>query len=184
MDLVLTDAAERFTDAINHLKVELSAIRAGKANPSLVENIPVSAYGAEMRLVELGSITVPQPTLLVVTVWDPSIIIDVQKAILEANLGINPNIDGQTVRLPIPPLTEERRLEFVKLSHQKGEQAKVEIRQVRADIRATWEKAAEAKEFGEDELDRREKLLQDMVNNFIGQIDALVKDKEAELTTL
>lgn len=184
MDPVLTDASSRLQNAVDHLKFELSSIRAGKANPSLIENVPVQAYGGQMKLLEVGTIAAPQPSLLVVSVWDPSIIQDIQKALLEANLGLNPSIDGQTIRLPIPPLSQERRMEFVKLSHQKGEHGRVEIRRIRQDVRSDWESAQESGEFGEDELNRREKLLQDLVDKCVVQVDELVKHKETELTTL
>ncbi|OGE32195.1 ribosome recycling factor [Candidatus Daviesbacteria bacterium RIFCSPHIGHO2_01_FULL_44_29] len=184
MDPSLTESYNRTQDALDHLLRELASIRAGKANPSLIENITVNAYGAQMKLNELGTIAAPQPSLLTVMVWDTSILHDVQKAILEANLGINPSIDGQLVRLPIPPLTEERRLEFVKLANQKGELTKIAIRQVRAEVRDAWAKEEAAGEYGEDELNRREKLLQDLIDRQVGAVDDLVKKKETELTTL
>jgi ribosome recycling factor len=119
MDPQLTEVHQKIQDSLIHLQRELSSIRAGRANPTLLEDLPVQAYGGRMKMVEVGTIGAPQPTLLVVTVWDPGVVKDVEKAILEANLGLNPSIDGTTVRVPIPPLTEERREEYVKLAHQK-----------------------------------------------------------------
>ncbi|MBI2011899.1 ribosome recycling factor [Candidatus Daviesbacteria bacterium] len=181
MDPVLNEANQRIQNALNHLKKELSTIRAGRANPTLIEEIPVNAYGAKMKLLEVGTITTPQPSLLTVQVWDPSLVKDVEKAILEANIGLMPSVDGQVVRLPIPPLTQERREEYVKQTHQKGEVTRVEMRQIRADIRGAWEKAKDAGDFGEDELFRREKLLQELINKMSVLIDELVKAKEEEL---
>ena len=184
MDPNLSEASTKIQKALDHLKYELSTIRVGRANPTLIENVPVSVYGSVMKLVEVGTISAPQPSLLTVSVWDVSIINDVHKSLLEANLGLNPNIDGQTIRLPIPPLTEERRLEYVKTSHQKGEHVKVEIRQIRGDQRGDWLKLKDSGEIGEDEFFRREKLLQDLIDKSTIAVDELVKSKEMELTTL
>jgi ribosome recycling factor len=184
MDPVLADANQRTQNALDHLKRELSSIRAGRANPQLIENVPVKAYGSTMKLMEVGTISAPQPTLLTVQVWDISVINDVIKSLQEANLGLNPASDGVTIRLPIPPLTEERRLEFIKLCHQKMEQTRIEIRQVRQDVRADWQKLEENGEIGEDELERRNKLLQDTVEKAMAQIDSLGKQKEEELNTI
>lgn len=182
MDPVLSDASQKIDDAFRHLQHELAGIRAGRANPALIENIPVDVYGEQLKLMEVGTINAPQPSLLTVQVWDASIADEVVKAILEANLGLNPANDGGLIRLPIPPLTEERRQEFIKLAHQKGETVRVEIRQVRAEERDKWEKAKTAGEFGEDELARREKLLQNLVDKSSSKVEELVSQKTAELS--
>src|SRR5574337_394755 len=108
MDPILTAPSEKIDAAMHHLKVELAGIRAGRANPSLIENISVEAYGSRMKMNEVGNISAPQPTLLTVQVWDAAILDKVVKAIQEANLGLNPSNDGTLIRLPIPPLTAER----------------------------------------------------------------------------
>jgi ribosome recycling factor len=181
MDPNLVEPNQKFEDAINHLQQELSGIRAGRANPALVENIPVEAYGAKMKLQEVGTISAPQPTLLTIQVWDASLVSNVVKAIQEANLGLNPSDDGQVVRLPLPALTEERRQEFVKLTHSKIEEAKVQLRQVRQESRQVWEKSKESGEISEDELFRREKLLQDLIDKKTEEIDEMGQKKEADL---
>lgn len=181
MDPTLTDTHQKIQNALTHLQRELSTIRAGRANPSLLEEISVMAYGSRMKLMEVGTIAAPQPTLLTVQVWDASIVKDVEKAIMEANLGLNPSTEGNVVRVPIPPLSEERREEFAKLARQKGEEIKVEIRQIRGLQRDEWKKLEDSGEVGEDELRRREKLLQDMIDRTTAQIDELVKTKEEEL---
>jgi ribosome recycling factor len=181
MDPSLTEVDQKVKDTLIHLQRELSSIRAGRANPTLLEDLPVSAYGSRMKMVEVGTIAAPQPTLLTVTVWDPGVVKDVEKAIQEANLGLNPSVDGQTVRVPIPPLTEERREEYVKLAHQKGEAARVSLRQIRNDQRDEWKKEKESGEISEDEFFRREKLLQEMVDKYNAEIDSHVKHKEEEL---
>lgn len=181
MDTELIEFATKIQDSLDHLKKELSSIRAGRANPSLLEDIPINAYGAQMKLMEVGTITTPQFSLLTVHVWDPGLVKDVEKAIMTAGLGLNPSTEGQTVRVPIPPLTEERRREFVKIAHVKGEEAKISIRQHRQEQKDEWAKAKVAGEIGEDELFRREKLMQDIVEKANAEVDGLIKQKEADL---
>lgn len=184
MDPVLTEPSEKIEAALHHFKTELAGIRAGRANPALIENIPVSVYGGIMKLNEVGNISAPQPTLLSVQVWDASILDNVIKAIQEANLGLNPSNEGNLIRLPIPPLNQERREEFIKLLHQKLEAARVEIRQKRADQRQAWIQQKGSGEIPEDEFFRREKLLQELVDKKIMEVEQLGKVKEKELTQI
>lgn len=181
MDPELAQFSQKLQDTLNHLQKELSAIRAGRANPSLIEEIPINAYGAQMKLMEVGTISSPQPSLLTIQVWDAGLTKDVEKAIMSANLGLNPSTEGQTVRVPIPPLTEERRQEFVKVAHTKGEEAKISIRQSRQNQKDEWVKSKNAGEIGEDELFRREKLMQDLVEKANAEIDGEIKQKEIDL---
>jgi ribosome recycling factor len=182
MEPFLAEVNQKIQAALDHLKRELSSIRAGRANPTLIEDITVSVYGSQMKLVEMGTISAPQPSLLTIQIWDASVVQDVIKAIQSANLGLNPSAEGQLIRLPIPPLTSERREEFIKLAHQKMEQARIEIRQIRQETREQWEKDQQGGEFGEDEFNRRAKLLQDLVDKSAGQIEELGKAKEEELS--
>lgn len=184
MDPVLNEANTKIEQAAHHFKVEIAAIRAGRANPALVENIMVDAYGSKMKLIELGNISAPQPALLTVQVWDTQLLQNVIKAIYEANLGLNPSNEGNLIRLPIPSLTAERREEFIKILHQKMEEARVAIRQIRHDFRNEWKKVSDTGEFGEDEFFRREKLLQELVDKKIAEIESLGKAKEGELTQI
>lgn len=181
MDPELLEFATNIQNALDHLKKELSSIRAGRANPSLLEEIPINAYGAQMKLMEVGTISTPQFSLLTVQVWDPGLVKDVEKAIMSAGLGLNPSTEGQTVRVPIPPLTGERRIEFVKIAHTKGEEARIGIRQHRQEQKDAWVQAKTAGEIGEDELFRREKLMQDIVEKANSEVDSLIKQKEADL---
>lgn len=181
MDPVLTEANQKIQAALEHLKRELSSIRAGRANPSLIEEIPVKAYGGKMKMMEVGTISAPQPALLTIQVWDASLVQDVIKAIQEANLGLNPSYEGQLIRLPIPPLTSERREEFIKIAHQKMEEVRIEFRQIRQHIREGWDKALESGEFGDDEFARRSKSLQDLIDQATETVEQLGKQKEAEL---
>lgn len=184
MDPNLTAPNEKIESTLHHFKMEIAGIRAGRANPSLIENIQVDAYGSKMKLMEVGNISAPQPTLLTVQVWDVSILQNVIKAIQEANLGLNPSNEGNLIRLPIPSLTSERREEFIKILHQKMEEARVEIRQIRQDFRNEWKKESESDKFGEDEFFRREKILQELIDKKMIEVESLGKSKEEELTQI
>ncbi len=184
MDPVLQEAGQKIQAAVDHYKHELASIRAGRANPSLIEDVPVESYGTTLKLAEVGTISAPQPSLLTVQIWDASIMQNVIKAIQEANLGLNPSFEGQIIRLPIPPLTAERRVELIKIIHQKKEEAKINFRQIRQDTRAGWEEQRQNDEFGEDEWERREKILQELIDKSSTTLDDLGKNKEAELTKL
>lgn len=184
MDPILTGPSEKIEAVIHHFRMEIAGIRAGRASPALIENIPVLAYGSKMKLNEVGNIAAPQPTLLTVTVWDASILDNVIKAIQEANLGLNPSNEGNLIRLPIPPLTADRREEFTKLNRKKIEEASVAIRQIRHDFRNQWKKQSDDGQFGEDEFFRREKILQELVDKKIAEAEQLGKAKEEELTQI
>ncbi|MBI2338608.1 ribosome recycling factor [Candidatus Daviesbacteria bacterium] len=184
MDPVLNDVNTKIDAVIHHFKVEIAGIRAGRANPSLIENVSVEAYGSRMKLNELGNISAPQPSLLTIQVWDATILDKVIKAIQEANLGLNPSNEGTLIRLPIPPLTAERREEFIKLLHQKVEEAHVSIRQIRHDFRNGWKKESEEGKFGEDEFFRREKILQELVDKKVAEVEDFGKLKKEELTQI
>lgn len=181
MDPVLTEANQKLHSALEHLKLELSSIRAGRANPASIENIPVKVYGETMKLMEVGTISAPQPSLLTVQIWDAGVVNEVVKSIQEANLGLNPSFEGQTIRLPIPPLTAERRVEMIRQVHQKQEATKISIRQIRQEIRDGWLKLQHLGEYGEDEFERRTRVLQDLIDRYVAQIDELGKVKEEEL---
>jgi len=181
MDPVLNETSQQIQNALEHLKKELSSIRAGRANPSLLEDIPIMAYGAQMKLMEVGTISAPQPSLLTIQIWDPSIGKDVENAILNANLGLNPANDGITIRIPIPPLTSERREEFIKIAHQKGEACRVEIRRIRQMQREDMEEDKKKGDIGEDEYHRIDKQLQELIDNSMAQVENLIKEKEETL---
>lgn len=184
MDSILTEPNQKIEAVLHHFRMEIAGIRAGRANPALIENILVEAYGTKMKLMEVGNISAPQPTLLTVQVWDASILDKAIKAIQEANIGLNPSNEGNLIRLPIPPLTLERREEFIKLLHKKIEEAHVSIRQIRQDFRNEWRKESDDGQFGEDEFFRREKILQELIDKEITEIEELGKVKEEELTQI
>ncbi len=184
MDPTLSDPNQKIDEALHHFKVAISGIRAGRANPAFIENIPVEAYGGRMKLMEVGNISAPQPSLLTVQVWDETILQNVLKGIMEANLGLNPSNDGTLIRLPIPALTAERRAEFIKILHQKMEEGKVAIRQIRQEIRNDWKKQTDDGTISEDEFLRREKFLQESIDKKILEIESLGKTKQEELTQI
>ena len=182
MDSSLTQPNQNIEAAIHHFKVDIAAVRAGRANPGLIENIPIEVYGTKMKLMEVGNISAPQPSLLTVQIWDASVLQNVLKGIQEANLGLNPSNDGTLIRLPIPPLTAERREEFIKILHQKMEDARVAIRQIRQDARNEWKKQSENGQISEDEFLRREKLLHELIDKKIMEVEELGKAKQGELS--
>ena len=180
-DEILLDAADRMESAISSLKHQLSGIRTGRAHPSLVEGLEVDYFGAATPLKQLGTINAPEPRLLTVQVWDRGAVQSVVKAFQASDLGLNPAIDGQLLRLPIPPLTEQRRKEFVKLVHTKAEEGRVAVRNVRRHAHDELRKAEKDGAISQDELKRHEEELQKLTDAHIASIDAESKKKEAEL---
>lgn len=173
----------KMQSSVSAVAGDIGGIRTGRASSSLVENIVVPAYGGtqRLRIMELASITSPDPTQIVISPWDKSIIGDIKKGILEANIGMNPNIDGEIIRITVPPLTTEDREKYVKLLSQKLENGKVIIRQIRADEMHEIKKKFEAKEITEDEKFGFEKKLQELTDQFIGKIEEMGEKKKNEL---
>ena len=165
---------------------DINAIRTGRATPSLVEDIQVPAYGGQqrMRVMELASITAPDPQTLTISPWDKSIIGDIKKGLLEANLGLNPNIDGEIIRLSFPPLTGEDREKYVKLLSAKVEGGKIMVRQVRGEALKEIQKQAEDKTITEDDQFSFEKKLQEITDEFIKKIEEMGEKKKQELLTV
>ena len=165
---------------------DLSTVRTGRATPALVENIVINAYQGttKMRVLELATIAVSDPQTVVITPFDSSIIEEIQKGIASANVGLNPVIDGQLIRISIPPLSGERREELILLVNQKLEGGRIQIRQVRHEAMDEIKKAFNEKTISEDDLARLEKEVQAATDNFILQIDDLGKKKEEELRSL
>ncbi len=178
-----TSITSKMQSALDSVTNDISGVRTGRASPALVENIVVPAYGGtqRMRILEVGSITAPDPTQIVISPWDKSIIGDIRKGILEANVGLNPSIDGEVIRIIIPPLTTEDREKFVKILSQKLENGRVMTRQVRADEMHEIKKKFEAKEITEDDKFANEKKLQELTDSFIQKIEEMGEKKKAEL---
>lgn len=180
-DEILLDADERMDGAVEALKRELNGIRTGRAHPSLIETLVVDYYGALTPLKQLGSINAPEARMLTVQVWDRGAVKAIEKAIQTSDLGLNPNIDGQTIRLPFPPLTEQRRKELVKMVHTKVEESRVSVRNVRRHANEELRKAEKEGGVSQDDLKRSEDELQKLTDSHVATIDAEGKRKEAQL---
>jgi ribosome recycling factor len=176
----LAELIPRMQGAVSVLKSELSGLRTGRASISLLEPIHVDAYGSAMPINQLATISIPEPRMLSVQVWDKSNVQAVDRAIREANLGLNPIIEGTLLRIPIPDLTAERRQELVKVAHKYAEQARVAVRHVRRDGLDHLKK--EEKGMGEDEQRHLADQIQKMTDETIAEIDRILADKEAEIT--
>lgn len=177
----LTNREEQMKKAISFLKEELSTIRAGKANPKLVDKIQVSYYGSMTPLNQIANISVPEPRCLIIQPWDASSIKEIEKAILNSDLGINPSNDGKIIRLMIPQLTEERRKDLLKLVKKEVENSKVALRNVRRDAIEAIKKMEKNSEITKDDLKKAEEDAQKLTDKYTKLIDDLYKDKEKEI---
>ena len=177
------DIERRMAGAIEALKHDLSGLRTGRANTALLDPVMVEVYGSMMPLNQVATVSAPEPRMLTVQVWDRANVIPVEKGIAHANLGLNPSIDGQTLRLPIPDLTEERRKELAKLAGQYAEKAKIAVRNVRRDGMESLKEDEKKKEISEDERKRKEDEVQKLTDRFIAEVDAAAEHKEKEIMT-
>lgn len=180
-DEILLDAEASMEKGVDYMNHEFSAVRTGKASPALVENIDVEAYGAMMKLKQLALITTPEPRLLVIQPFDGSTTKDIERAIRESKVGINPAVDGKIIRMPIPALSEERRKDLVKSIKQMGEEARVRVRSARRDALEGIKKAQKAGTVTEDGLESYEKEIQKLTDGFVKKIDDALAAKEAEI---
>ena len=177
----LLDAELTMEKGVDYMVHEFAAVRTGKASPAIVENIDVEAYGATMKLKQLALITTPEPRLLVIQPFDASTTKDIEKAIKESKIGINPSVDGKIIRLPIPPLSEERRKDFVKSIKQMAEEARVRVRSARRDALDAIKKAQKEGKITEDQLGTYEKQIQKLTDGFVKKIDDALASKEADI---
>ena len=175
------DIERRMTGAVEALKSDLSGLRTGRANTSLLDPVVAEVYGATMPLSQVATVSAPEPRMLSVQVWDKSNVSAVEKGIAKANLGLNPMTDGQTIRLPMPDLTEERRKDLAKLAGEYGEKAKIAARNVRRDGMETLKADEKKKEISEDERKRLEDEVQKMTDKHVADIDAVVEKKVQEI---
>jgi ribosome recycling factor len=181
----LDQIRKRMEQALEFLVGELGTLKTGRATPALVEKIMVEAYETRMPLVELATISAPEPDQLVVTPFDQAVIKEIERGISQdKELKLNPRIDGNLIRIKIPPLTGERREEFVKLLNQKLEAGRVTIRQIRQDMRAEIKRASENNELSEDEKFKLEEELQELTDEFMEKIEEMGKKKETELRSV
>lgn len=180
----LSDIKRRMQGAGAVLRTELGGLRTGRATPSLVEPVQVDAYGAMMPLNQVATVSVPEPRLISIQVWDRSMVSAVEKAIRDSSLGLSPNTEGQTIRLRIPDLNEERRKELVKVAHKYAEAAKVAIRHVRRDGIDLLKKAQKDGHVSEDETKRHEAEVQKATDTAIIDVDQLLAQKEKEILSV
>ncbi|HUN45187.1 MAG TPA: ribosome recycling factor [Stellaceae bacterium] len=167
--------------AIDTLKKEFAGLRTGRASPSLLEPVVVDAYGSKMPLNQVGTVSAPEPRMLVVQVWDRGLSKAVDAAIREAGLGLNPQSEGQVIRVPIPPLSEERRKELIKVAHKYAEQTRVSVRNVRRDGLEDLKKREKSREINQDQHRKLDKDVQSLTDDTIKKIDEALAQKEKEV---
>jgi len=182
LEEVYSDARERMTKSLEALKTETSRVRTGRATPQLLDGVRVDAYGSSVPLNQVATISVPEARLIVLNVWDKSLVGEVEKAILRSGLGFNPQVQGNTLRIPVPALSEERRAEMVKLIRKMAEEARVAVRNIRRDAVEMVRSLEKDKEISEDERHEAETRVQKITDEFTEKIDALLATKEKELT--
>lgn len=180
-DELVLEAAEKMDGALQALRRELAGVRTGRAHPGLIENLNVDYYGTPTPLRQLGAIAAPEARMLTIQAWDRSAVQAIEKAIRTSDLGLNPAIDGQTLRLPIPPLTEQRRKDMVRLVNAKAEDARVAVRNVRRHTIDDLRKGEKDGGVSKDDLKRHEDEVQKLTDAHVAQIDQEYKRKEAEL---
>ncbi len=178
---LLDDARDHMHKSLEHLALELSHIRAGRANPAMVEDVRVEAYGSTMPLNQVASVSAPQSDLIVIQPWDKSQLGAIERAIMAANLGLNPTNDGMLIRIAIPPLTEERRKELAKQARAKGEDAKVAIRNVRKDTKNHILRLLNEENLPEDMRYESEEQLQKLTDEHVAKVDQMLEKKEHDI---
>lgn len=179
--VVVAETREKMRKALDHLRDEFAGVRSGRAVPGLVEKLKVDYYGSEVPLQQLAGFSVPEPRMLVVSPYDKGAIKSIEKAIQASDLGINPSNDGQVIRLTFPPLTEERRKEFVKVVKHRAEEGRIAVRNIRRQARHDLEAFEKDGDLSEDELDRAEKELEKLTHDVVSEIDEILSRKEQEL---
>ncbi len=178
------DARKRMEAALDALRREFATVRTGKATPALLDTVRVDAYGSKMPINQVATVNTPEPSLLVVQPFDKTLLADIERAIMLADLGLNPANDGNIIRIPVPPLNEERRKEYVKLLHKMAEEGRVSLRHARRIVREEIHGLVKEHELGEDEGRRREDALEKLTHEYGDKIDELMKHKEEEVMAI
>ncbi|GIS80872.1 MAG: ribosome-recycling factor [Gammaproteobacteria bacterium] len=178
------DAKTQMEAALEALRREFATVRTGKATPALLDTVRVEAYGSQMPLNQLATISTPESSLLVVQPFDKTLLPDIERAIMTADLGLNPANDGNIIRIPIPPLNEERRQEYVKLLHRMTEEGRISIRHARRTVRDELHQLVRDHELSEDESRRREDQLEKLTKDYVEKVDKILKSKEAEVMAI
>ena len=179
MDLL--DLRNKMDSSIKHLEKEFQTIRTSRASPNMIENIFIDAYGSKTPLNQLGNISTPDPSMLTIQVWDSSLLKNIETAIMESNLGINPQLDGSLIRLPIPKLSEERRNELTKIAAQYSENSKISIRNTRRDFIEIKKNEKKESNISEDELKKYLSDAQEITDEFISKIDEILECKKIDI---
>lgn len=183
-DEIIQDASERMEKSLHSLDMAFNKIRTGRAHPSILDTVMVSYYGSDTPLNQLANITVEEGRLLVISPWERNLIGDVEKAIMRADLGLNPSNNGENIRVPMPALTEETRREYTKQAKNEAENARVAIRNIRRDANSTLKNLVKDKEISEDDQRRAEERIQKLTDKFIASADAAFADKEKDLLSI
>ena len=178
---ILKDAKQRMQKSIEALKVELTKLRTGRAHTSLLDHIHVSYYGSNVPLAQVASVNVSDPRTLTVTPWEQNMVSAVEKAIMTSDLGLNPVTVGKVIRVPLPPLTEERRKDMIRVVRHEGENARVAIRNIRRDANNDFKSLLKEKEITEDEQRHAEEEVQKLTDKFVKEVDAILGEKEKDL---
>ena len=178
---IYDDARERMTKTLKNLESEYKRLRTGRASTALVEHIRVEYYGTPTPLNQLATITVPEPRTIMIQPWDLSVVAEVEKAILKSDLGLTPNNDGKIIRINVPPLTEERRQELVKVVKKMAEEAKVALRNIRRDANEMIKEMKKEKQISEDDQFRGQEKIQKLTDEFVKKVDELLEKKEKEI---
>lgn len=181
MNEIMQEAEVKMTKSIDLLQSEFSKLRSGRAHPSLLEHIKVDYYGNETPLSQVASVSISDPRMLLVTPWDKAMVQAVEKAILNSDLGLNPATAGQAIRVPMPPLTEERRKELAKVVRSEAEAARVAVRNIRRDANTKFKDLLKDKEISEDEERHGQEKIQKLTDQYIKSVDELLAGKEADL---
>src|SRR3954447_136330 len=177
----LQKAKQRMEGALESLRREFGAVRTGKASPALLDTVRVEAYGSKVPLNQVGTVSAPEPRMLTVQPWDRSLMKDIERALRESDLGLNPSNDGQLIRIPIPALTEERRKEYVRMLHKLAEEGRVAVRQARKDANDEVKGRQKKEGLSEDDVRREEKEVQKLTDQYIARVEEMLKHKEAEV---
>lgn len=184
IDDIRKKAEERMGKSIEALKHELAKIRTGRAHPSLLDHITVSYYGNDVPLSQTANVTIEDARTLAVTPWERTMIQAIEKAIMSSDLGLNPNTAGTVIRVPMPPLTEERRKDLIKVVRHEGENSRVAVRNIRRDANTDLKNAVKDKLISEDEERRGQELIQKLTDQFVKEVDTLLETKEKDLMAI
>ena len=181
IDEIVKDADVRMNKSIDSLKLDLAKIRTGRAHPSLLDHVTVDYYGSQVPLSQVANINVQDSRTLSLTPWEKPMVQEIEKAIMNSDLGLNPNTAGEVIRIPLPPLTEERRKDLIKVVRAEGEQTKVALRNIRRDANSSFKDLLKEKEISEDDERKGEDRVQKVIDGNVKQIEDLLVEKEKEL---